>query len=63
MTKQRTITALTTDDPDEAFKELRRRRETGEWGWDMADVRHMTDPPRTVHRWYVFRRVVSEEAA
>ena len=48
---------LVTDDPEEAFNELRRQRATGAMGWDMAEVRHMTVPPRTFHRYCVFRDV------
>ena len=55
------IIGITTDDPNEAFAELRQRRGTGEWSWDMADVRLMSDPPRTVHRWCVFRRISPNE--
>lgn len=49
---------LTTDDADEAFDALRSKRATGESGWDMAEVRHMEDPPKTVDKWCVFRITV-----
>jgi hypothetical protein len=45
----------TTDDPEEAFQYLQEKRREGEDGWDMAEVRFMEDPPRTVHKWCVFR--------
>ena len=61
MAEKREI-ALTTDDRDVGFKEVRRRREAGEVGWDMAKVRDMTDPPHTTHIWCVFRKIDSEEA-
>ena len=48
---------MTTDDVNEAYDELRRRRATGERGWDMAEVRTMTVPPKTVHIFCVFRDV------
>jgi len=48
---------LTTDDPQEAFDALRQKRSTGESGWDMAEVRHMEDPPRTAYKWCVFRKL------
>lgn len=50
------LIAKTTDDENEAFDILRLKR--GEYGgdkWDMAEVRHMTDPPKTIHKWCVFR--------
>lgn len=56
-TIKRTI-HLTTDDADEAFTVLREKRATGEPGWDMAEVRHMEDPPKTVEKWCVFRITV-----
>lgn len=51
----RQTTYLTTDDPEEAFRVLRQKRDTGETGWDMAEVSHMAIRPKTVHRWCVFR--------
>lgn len=51
---------LTTDDPEKAFAELRRRRATGEDGWDMTEVRRMDDPPKTTSRWAVFQTLLDE---
>lgn len=53
--------AVLTDDGDEALKELVRRRESGETGWDLAEVCHMANPPRTVYRYCVFRINESSE--
>jgi hypothetical protein len=47
----------TTDDPEEAFQYLQEKRREGEDGWDMAEVRFMEDPPRTIHKWCVFQIV------
>lgn len=47
--------AVLTSDPDDAMAELRRRRATGESGWDMALVREMPDPPKTAHVYAVFQ--------
>lgn len=49
------IVHLTTDDENEAFDVLREKRYTREQGWDMAEVRHMEDPPATKYKWCVFR--------
>jgi hypothetical protein len=46
---------LTTDDGEEAFRELLLRKKTGESGWDMAEVRWMSDPPKTIHKFCVFQ--------
>lgn len=45
----------TTDDPEVAFVILKEKRATGQDGWDMAEVRTMSDPPKTKHKWCVFR--------
>jgi len=45
------------DDASEAYKEFKKRKEAGEEGIAFADVRNMTDPPKTVHRWIVYRLV------
>lgn len=55
------IIGLTTDDRDEAFDYLMKKRGIPEEGWDMAEVRWMRDPPRTIHKWCVFRTVLEEE--
>jgi hypothetical protein len=54
------VIGLLTDDPEEAFTYLRDKRSIGEIGWDMAEVRHMQDPPRTAHKWCVFRKEEDE---
>ena len=54
---------LTTDDEDEAFRELMTRRAAAGYGkfdvryrgWDMARVAEMTDPPKTAHIFCVFQ--------
>lgn len=50
--------AKTTDDEDEAFEVLQQKRsEPGGSRWDMARVREMTEPPKTTHKWCVFRNI------
>jgi hypothetical protein len=54
---------LTTDDEDEAFRELLNRRglaagvdgEPRYRGWDMAEVVDMVDPPDTKYKFCVFQ--------
>ena len=48
---------LLTDNEEEALAELRFLRRGSEGtGWDMAKVSEMTNPPRTVHKYCVFRK-------
>ena len=53
---------LFTDDEDEAFAELCSRRSDAGYqdgpryrGWDMAEVRLMTNPPKTAKKFCVFQ--------
>lgn len=57
MSKIRRIVLHEDDDASEAYKEFKKRKEAGEEGIAFADVRNMTDPPKTVHRWIVYRLV------
>jgi hypothetical protein len=47
---------LITSDVHKAYAYLLKKRSTGEDNWDMAEVRWMKDPPRTIHKWCVFRK-------
>lgn len=48
---------MTTDDPEEAYAELRKLRAQRDGvRWDMAEVRQMADPPRTANRYCVFAK-------
>ena len=46
---------LFTDDQQEAFAELKKRKGAGEQNVAVAEQRNMTDPPKTPHKYVVFK--------
>jgi len=44
---------FSSDDPQEAFDDFRKRQENGEKGIAFADVRNMIDPPKVSNRYVV----------
>lgn len=52
------VIALCTDDENEAFRLLcSLHMKNDGMPWDMAEVRHMQEPPHTRFKWCVFRKV------
>lgn len=46
-----------SDDPEDAFDMLKNlRKKKPEKQWDMAEVLHMTNPPRTKKKFCVFQK-------